>query len=316
MIESPNHAQSQYDVAIEAICNMDISSLQKLFAGQEVFDDVPVKTVLCKLKESFDNLKQNSDKKLTPIPGYCVGCKKGMCGFRFIAPNAKKELTLIFKLKDTQIIDLCNCGSFHTAVVYDSELEEVSFDFYEDEKFGFIKTETYLQLMVDCNEALSEFDFETKQIIKSEIVSKWIKTYQKVYLRTMDYRKCSVISTFRSFYYLANQISMYFEFKPAIDEALSSFNEAWVLLEDEFQSEPMEWLSNVSDIILEIDDFDHFFDQSATSIALSNLFPNIHIAMNVFTPVYYFKNRFTDFYWSNFDKRESYSEKKNKEEGL
>ncbi len=315
MLPIPNPDHSQYDAAVEAISNMDIPALQKIFANQENFDHVSVKVILFKLEQVFKQLKQNGDKKLKAIPGYCEVCNKGMRGFRFMAPKAKKNLTLIFEVKNDKVADISHCGTFYTGKTTKEYFPDVTYKIYTDEYLGFEKTNSYQILMADCTEAMSEFDFEKPQILSTEIVTTWIKAYQGVYFDSKHYANCSGVVTFRNLFDLMLQINMYLLAKPTIEEALNSYQEAWLILEDVFENQLMQWLTKVEHLFTDIEEYDQPHDEKASSIALLHTFPTIHIAMNDFTPVDNFRKQFANLYWTNTDKLADYFEKRQREEG-
>jgi hypothetical protein len=102
------------DAVIYYIKSLDISMVDSLLEENKTYQDFPKHIFVQKLDNVLSKFILSGDNYLFTYLGYCNSelCSNGCKGVRFMGPNSKMYIDLIFKVENEELIDVYECHQF------------------------------------------------------------------------------------------------------------------------------------------------------------------------------------------------------------
>ncbi len=226
---------------IEAIKNLDFNELKKLLDDNKSYMDVSKDLFLSTLKH---NIKQYKDLKSYKkvVEGTCEYCNKGCKAYRFKTDNLP-SLPLFIEEKEGIVTDIYLCNLLKEDDS-DENHWDIYFNFYEDEKVGFIPSVEHLIILQRIDKAVEGFnDLEKTGIVPIEEVVLWYKKC-KLLARDLDFdnvfegTKYKAFLHFKNLYYNASSLNKYMKENDLAKKALDKFYE----LDKKNEKNIVKWL--------------------------------------------------------------------------
>ena len=188
---------SNKQTIIQAIQEMDIQKLEELLEDDRPYMDVSKSLFLNKLKELFDERRENEISSFNDIvPGICARCNKGCKGYSFITKD-NHVLDLFFEGVDGEVTDIYLCNELET----DKQLSpkyQMYFSFYKDEKVAFKPSVDFLIKKQKIEEASAEFDEFKNRLVWLEEFGYWKTKYHEV-IKSLDFPYIFTQDTYLAF---------------------------------------------------------------------------------------------------------------------
>jgi hypothetical protein len=117
--ENPIEAFAHY------FSKFDINGLVNILSNQNNYDGISKQEYLELIEKHFVSLKGNGIRFLKAIPGVCDGCEKGCSGFTFLDEKGGFFMDFMFKIKDSEIVDLMECCNLKNDIEIPNKLEQI-----------------------------------------------------------------------------------------------------------------------------------------------------------------------------------------------
>ena len=104
---------------------LDINGLETVLSNQNNYDGITKQEYLELIEKQFVSLKNNGIQSLKAIPGVCDGCEKGCSGFTFLDEKDGFFMDFMFKIKDSEIVNLMECYNLVNDIEIPNKNEQI-----------------------------------------------------------------------------------------------------------------------------------------------------------------------------------------------
>lgn len=105
--------------------NLDSQGLASLLKDDTFYDELSKQDWIALLEQQFDSFKQENISFLKPIPGSCIGCKKGCSGFTFLDEDSGFYVDLAIESNSKDIVDFTDCMNLKNDILGLNKNEQI-----------------------------------------------------------------------------------------------------------------------------------------------------------------------------------------------
>jgi hypothetical protein len=105
--------------------NLDSIGLASLLKDDILYDELSKQDWITLLEKQFESFKQEKISFLKPIPGSCLGCKKGCSGFTFLDEDSGFYVDLVIESNAAEIADFTDCMNLKNDVLGLNKREQI-----------------------------------------------------------------------------------------------------------------------------------------------------------------------------------------------
>ena len=105
--------------------NLDSKGLASLLREDMIYDELSKQDWIAIFEERFESFKQENIPFLKPIPGSCVGCKKGCSGFTFLDEVNGFYIDLVIECNTSIIADFTDCVNLKNEILKLNKKEQI-----------------------------------------------------------------------------------------------------------------------------------------------------------------------------------------------
>jgi hypothetical protein len=105
--------------------HLDNSGLSSILKDDNQYDDLSKNYWITLFEEQFKSFKEQNIRFLQPIPGSCIGCKKGCSGFTFLNENSGFYVDLVIESNTTEIVDFTDCVNLENEILGLNKKEQI-----------------------------------------------------------------------------------------------------------------------------------------------------------------------------------------------
>lgn len=105
--------------------NLDSQGLATLLREDTLYDELSKQDWIAIFEKQFESFKQEKISFLRPIPGSCIGCKKGCLGFTFLDKNSGFYVDLAIESNGTSIVDFTDCVNLKNDILGLNKKEQI-----------------------------------------------------------------------------------------------------------------------------------------------------------------------------------------------
>jgi hypothetical protein len=108
---------SEIDVFVNCFTTLNPKGFVYVLKEDVVYDELSKQYWIALFEERFESFKQENIPFLKPIPGRCVGCKKGCSGFTFLDKESGFYVDLAIETDGTAIVEFTDCVNLKNDVL-------------------------------------------------------------------------------------------------------------------------------------------------------------------------------------------------------
>lgn len=209
---------------LNAIKNLDFTALEQLLEDDKAYMEVSKELFLDRLKQKIQPQIEKGFKGYEEIlVGTCNTCYKGCNAYSFYAEDFP-SLELYFDVKDGIIKDMKFCHNLK-GVKKNEFMDNIYFDFFEEEKVNFKPTTAYTQTKAVIDQALERLDVYLSQPINAKAIEDWqsdLKQYKHINspLNSTSYK---AFDLFFSVYHDLDNLKTCFKQNPIAVKAMQEY---------------------------------------------------------------------------------------------
>lgn len=114
----------KYDFA-HFFSNLNSIGLASLLKDEVLYDELPKDEWISLFEKQFESFKQEKISFLKPIPGSCLGCKKGCSGFTFLDDDSGFYVDLVIESNGGIIVDFTDCVNLKNKILGLNKKEQI-----------------------------------------------------------------------------------------------------------------------------------------------------------------------------------------------
>lgn len=105
--------------------NLNSIGLASLLKDDVLYDELPKDDWIALFEKQFESFKQEKISFLKPIPGSCLGCKKGCSGFTFLDEDSGFYVDLAIESNSKDIVDFTDCMNLKNDILGLNKNEQI-----------------------------------------------------------------------------------------------------------------------------------------------------------------------------------------------
>jgi hypothetical protein len=105
--------------------NLNSIGLATLLKDDVLYDELPKDDWIALFEKQFESFKQEKISFLKPIPGSCLGCKKGCSGFTFLDEDSGFYVDLVIESNAAEITDFTECVNLKNEMKVAGKKEQI-----------------------------------------------------------------------------------------------------------------------------------------------------------------------------------------------
>ncbi len=124
-LETTTHNDSKKSDFAYYFSNLDSQGLATLLREDTLYDELSKQDWIVIFEKQFESFKQEKISFLRPIPGSCIGCKKGCSGFTFLDEKSGFYVDLAIEITATAIVDFTDCVNLKNDILGLNKKEQI-----------------------------------------------------------------------------------------------------------------------------------------------------------------------------------------------
>lgn len=296
---------SKKEILLKSFSEMNIDMLELLLDDSKTYNDASKETILIKLRELFDEFKEEKDTMLIPFAGKCDSedCpNKGCKGYTFIGNHSKKHTDFIIEETETDWKDFYHCATFKANDPSVEMGDDISFCIRRDEEADFKPSIDYLIKAQDCEKAMGEILKDELNCLDKEDYVYWLEKHEELFNSlSYPYTIYSRVELFWDIYYELKSLSSVLKFMNEAGEAVNAYS----LFSKENEDLLLRWLVNYEELGQELyiitDTFDDDEEMKTGFVSLTRHY-NLKIKVNDYSNGIALGKIFHEHYWKMVEK--------------
>lgn len=231
-----------YQIILNCFTSLDINELRINLKEEYSYQDTSKDIFLSKVEEIFQAFTNSGDTELVPYSGACSSksCYCGQTGYRFVGNNSKNYFSLLFKVKNDDILDIFDCSAFKTDIDLGKLGDSASINIDQDEEIGFRKTPEYIANLDAALKAYNEIITTPPSLLNFEDLNYWLDENAVTNAKIGDWGFFQPIMKWTPFSMLYDELRAYRTYIESYKHDFTKANESLNLITEE--QNLIEWV--------------------------------------------------------------------------